>query len=114
MSFVSRSLHAPLKWSVGISDRSVERSEIVHAEAYRESQRGHTLRVGSESFFSLLLQRQQSAGENGPSMQVEHLHPCSTAVKSFASPQLIWMGWQKQRLCGNGNDRQTEPEMHRC
>ena len=87
---------------VGISDRSAVRSEIVHAES---SQRSQTLRIGSDSFFSLLLECQQSAGVMA--------HRCRYSGASVFDRRRKF--WESAARSGglakkSFDDRQTEPE----
>ena len=79
------------------------------------SQRSETLRVVSESFFSLSLERLRSAGETAIGAD-RHGYLCSTDPKSFASPRStngpgragrVWTGKWNLRWRSNG-ERATD------
>ena len=93
-------LRSKTSWA---SEREIS-CEIDHTES---SERSETVRVGSERFFSLSLERQRSAGEiKWPVSADTHRHPCWTDSKSFENPHLVWTGmWNLQRR-SNG-ERQT-------
>ena len=89
------------KHSLAVDQRSGRRS-VAESSSAESSQRSETLRVSSESFFSLSLERQRSAGEMTRRCRYTHGHPCWTDIKSFANPQLVWTGMWNLRWRSNG------------
>ena len=77
--------------SVGISDRSVGDLRWTGRKHWNWKELDAASRF--ESFFSLLLECKRSAGETAHQCRYTG-HPCSSEAKSFASLQLVWMGWR--------------------
>ena len=97
------------KSSWDISDRSVVRSEIVHAQTakvLKESSRCESVLRASFPFHSrtskVQVKRPVGAGTHG--------HTGSTDVKSFARTLFVRASWQTKQQ----TDRQTEPKIKRC
>ena len=91
---------------MGISDRSVVISEIVHAESSERTGRFQSVLRASFAF-------SWSAREvrvKWPVYTRTLGYPCLTNAKSFASPQLVWTGVANLQF----GERTTEPEINRC
>ena len=90
-------------------ERSVGKTD--HTES---SPRGEPLRVGSERFFSLSLERQRSAGK------MASFGRYAPAIRVGQTTKVLKIRSLFGRVCGiydgtqMGNNRQTEPELKRC
>ena len=94
-------------WSKIGLDNATDHLEIWDRPA-QSSERSYTLPVGLKSFFSLLLQRQRSAGKMASRCTYTGASVFDRR-QMFASPQLVWTGWRTYDLATERQSPKWKP-----